>query len=189
MLEVAGGADFPALVDREVARPLALSTLTVDRRGAIVPGRVAFYDRDAGAPATLAGVHNAKSVNVSYKWAGGGLLMSAEDLARFGAAHLSPGYLSAGSLRSLFTKQTRADGTEIGVGLAWRIGRDAAGRAIHHHSGSQEGSRAFLLLVPDDRLVVAFLSNLGGIPSNPLDHALALAAPFLDAANPEGSAR
>jgi CubicO group peptidase (beta-lactamase class C family) len=189
ILEVAGGASFPELVEREVAHPLGLVTLAVDRRSDVVEGRVAFYDRDGAAAATVAAARNASYLDPSYKWAGGGLVASAEDLARFGAAHLAPGYLSARALAELFTPQRTRSGAEIAVGLSWRLAKDPAGRTIYHHSGSQEGARAFLLVYPEEKLVVALLSNLGGVPAKPLDHAVALAAPFLRAILAEGTTR
>jgi len=184
MLEGAGGASFPELVDREVAKPLGLATLTVDRTREVVEGRVAFYDRADDAPAAVAAVRPASFLDPSYKWAGGGLLASSEDLARFGEALLAPGYLSERMWRETFTRQQTRAGEPLEVGLTWRIGTDDAGRAIHHHSGSQQGSRAFLLLYPGERLVVAMLTNLGGIPSDIRARALAIAAPFLLAAPP-----
>ena len=179
LLEAAGGADFQTLVASEVAAPLGLETLALDRHDAILAGRVAFYDRPGGAPAGFAANRPAEWLDPSYKWAGGGMVASVEDLVRFGAAHLSPGYLSATTLAALMTPQSLPSGEPLDVGLGWRIGRDAAGRRIAHHSGSQQGCRAFLLLYPDERLVLALVSNLGRIPASPLDRAQGLAAPFL----------
>ena len=179
MLEAAGGLEFEKLVASEVAAPLGLETLAFDRHDALLAGRVAFYDRPAEAPAEFGGNRPAAWLDPSYKWAGGGMVASVEDLVRFGAAHLSPGYLSAATLTKLYTPQSLPSGEALEVGLGWRVGRDAAGRRIAHHSGSQQGCRAFLLLYPDERLVLALVSNLGRIPTSPLDRAQALAAPFL----------
>ena len=184
ILEVAGGATFPELVEREVAKPLGLATLTADRTEAVVEGRVAFYDRDDEAPTTLDAVRTALFLDPSYKWAGGGLVASSEDLTRFGEALLSPGFLSERMWRETFTRQKTSAGTPIDVGLTWRLGVDDAGRTIQYHSGSQQGARAFLLLYPDERLVVSVLSNLGGVPSDIRARALAIVAPFLLAPPP-----
>lgn len=181
ILEVAGGASFPELVEREVAGPLGLETLTVDRFDVVLPGRADFYDRPNDAPRTVAEVRPAKPLNPSYKWAGGGLVASAEDLVRFGQAHFEPGYLKSERLDELFTKQRTQSGDELAVGLAWRIAKDDSGRTIHHHSGSQEGARSMLLLYPEEGLAVAVLSNLGGVPGDILPRAQQIAAPFLSA--------
>ena len=181
ILEVAGGSTFPELIEREVAAPLGLATLTTDRRDIVLGGRVSFYDRSDRSPATVEAAYNASYLDPSYKWAGGGLVASAEDLVRFGAAHLEPGYISAPTLALLFTKQRTSADEELNVGLTWRIAADPAGRRIYHHSGSQEGSRSMLVVYPDERLVVALLSNLGGIPSDALVRTQQIAAPFLAA--------
>lgn len=179
LLEVAGGASFPELVEREVAKPLGLATLSTDRQDLVIDGRVDFYDRADDAPKTVDAARTADYLDPSYKWAGGGLLMSAEDLARFGAAHLQPGFLSQSTLDALFRKQRTHAGEEINVGLTWRIATDAEGRAIYHHSGNQQGSRAMLLVYPAEKIVIALLSNLGGVPADALTRAQQIATPFL----------
>jgi CubicO group peptidase (beta-lactamase class C family) len=114
-------------------------------------------------PAAMSGaVDSARAIvrgllerRLSYEWPSGGYLSTVEELARFGSAHLAPGVLSAGSLRLMLTSQRLRDGSETGVGIAWRIGRDSAGRTIHHHGGASTGGRAFLLVLPAERVVVA----------------------------------
>jgi CubicO group peptidase (beta-lactamase class C family) len=100
-------------------------------------------------------------VDNSYKWAGGGFLATAEDLARFGSAHLRPGFLRAESLRLLSTPQRTADGKETGYGVGWSSGRDAEGRRTLSHSGGAVGGSAYLLVYPDQGVVVAMLVNTG----------------------------
>ena len=60
----------------------------------------------------------------------------------------------------MFTSQRTSDGKETGVGLGWRIGKDQKGRRIYHHGGDAIGARAFIILYPDQEIVVVMLSNL-----------------------------
>jgi hypothetical protein len=46
------------------------------------------------------------------------------------------------------------------VGIGWRIGKDSKGRTIYHHGGDAIGGRAFLIVYPDSKVVVAITSNL-----------------------------
>ena len=92
------------------------------------------------------------------------MLSSAEDLARFGAAHLQPGFFSAQTLKMMFTQQRTAAGEETPVGLAWRIAQSTDGEPYYHHAGAMAGCRAVLVVYPKRRLAVAILSNLGMTP-------------------------
>ncbi|MEJ7805429.1 MAG: serine hydrolase domain-containing protein [Telluria sp.] len=102
--------------------------------------------------------------NISYNWAGGGLLSNASDLARVGAATLDPSYISPATL-SLFTTPVRfTDGSEVTgenftMGIGLRLNVDQHGRRYYHHSGATRGARSHISVYPDQRLVVAILSN------------------------------
>ena len=104
--------------------------------------------------------------NPAYKWAGGGLVMTASDLARFGAAHLDPGVLSRGTLDTLFTVYVPDSAPPLGLG--WRIDRDRQGRLRWHHAGGQGGARSSLVVYPQQRLSIAFASNATGVPGDVL---------------------
>lgn len=178
-LERATGKPFGAVLADEVWGPLGLAESGLDRWRDVVPGRTRFYDLGEGG-----GIENSVFTDPSYKWAGGGMLSTARDLARFGAAFFAPGYLAAESWRTAVTTQHDGAGKETGVGFGWRVDRDPIrGRRIFHHAGNQEGARAVLVVYPDERLSIALLSNLGNTPAAALESALLLAEPLLPAAN------
>ncbi len=174
-IEGAAGEEYPVALARLVLTPLGLTSTVPDRWDAIVPNRTRFYDAAGpeGAPV------NAEAVLASYKWAGGGMLSTAEEVARFGAAHLLPGFLSAPALQQLFTSQRTTGGDTTAVGLGWRIGHDLEGRVVHHHAGSMEGARSVLMVYPSAGVVVAMLANRGTAPESPELMAQLIAAPFL----------
>jgi len=174
-VEGAAGEAYPAALERLVLAPLGLTHTEPDRWDAIVPDRTRFYGYAGpdGAPV------NEGPVFPSYKWAGGGMLATADDLARFGAAHLRPGFHSAASLRALFTPQRTTGGESTGVGLGWRVGTDLAGRTVYHHAGTIEGGRAALLVYPAEGVAVALLTNRTAAVDSPELMAALLATPFL----------
>lgn len=86
-------------------------------------------------------------------------------------------FLDARTLRLALTPQRLASGEATIVGLGWRIGKDAAGRTIHHHGGlSNPGGRAMLVVWPAEQVVVAMLANIAA--SFDERDAGRLAAPF-----------
>ena len=158
-IESAAGQPFLSYVEGAVLAPLQMTSTTPDRWEVIVRGRAAGYEKDQAGQLT-----NAPWVDNSNKWAGGGFLSTCEDLVRFGLAHVAPGLFKAETLALLFTSQRTASGEPTNVGLAWRIASDANALTYVHHGGDSAGARAFLLVVPQSRAVVALLANLARAP-------------------------
>lgn len=176
VLESATGKAFPDLVAAEVTGPLNLATLIPDVPTAAVPHRVSCYQnaRDTGL------VFKAPPINSAYKWAGGGYLGTASDVALFCTALMAPGYLTEDALRQTFTPYppTKTP-APVQVGFGWRIDRDRAGRLRYHHAGSIAGGRSIVMFLPEAGVSVALLSNLSDLPVDPLTPAQRLAEGFL----------
>ena len=179
VVESAARRKFLTYLQDNVFQPLGLRDTMPDFPDRIISGRTRFYSRDSNGQ-----MINAPYVDSSYKWAGGGLLSTADDLVRFGTAHLQPGFFSKETLNLLFTSLRTTDGKETGTGIGWRIGRDEQGRRIFHHAGSINGGRTVLLIYPDSGLVIAFLSNVTDTPAAIERTAQTLAEPFLDNSEP-----
>jgi CubicO group peptidase (beta-lactamase class C family) len=150
-MEAATGRDFPAYIRENVLKPLGLADTLPDRPGAEDPQRTKFYEVN----------HEGKfivgpPVDLSYCWPGGGYLGTAVDMARFGSAHLRPGFLKLESLKLLFTSQKTIDGKPTGYGIGWFIEK-----SIVHHGGDSIGGTSMLLLVPASRVAVAIACNCG----------------------------
>lgn len=172
VIEGASGDDFLTVMQQRVFGPLGMRHTGPDRVDSIIPQRTGYYER--GEDGDLL---KAPAVDNSVKWAGGGFLSSAEDLVRFGAAHLEPGFLRAETLELLFTSQRTSDGVATGYGIGWRVDRDGEGRRRVWHSGGSVGGSTALLLYPEERLVVAVIANLSDAPQ--VETATAIAQAFL----------
>jgi CubicO group peptidase (beta-lactamase class C family) len=163
VLESAAQTPFLELVRREIAMPLGLASLGPDDPVAIVPNRVRGYHPGDAIRKSIPGYAgrwaNIAIANVNYKWAGGGLLATPTDLARFGAAHLAAGTLSGKTLEMLFTVATQRTERSPPLGLGWRIDEDDAKRTRWHHAGGQDGARASLVVYPKQNLSIALAAN------------------------------
>ncbi len=178
VMESATGQAFPDLVARELVAPLGLPSLLPEVMSAPIPERVACYQvRQATGE-----VFRAPAINPAYKWAGGGYVGTASDIARFCTGFLAEGFLDPTTRRAVFTPvpPTR-NAAPVQVGMAWRIDRDAAGRLRGHHAGSIAGGRSIALLLPEEDLAVVVLSNLSDLPVDPLSPAQRIAEAFLTA--------
>lgn len=170
VLEAAAGAPFLDLVQREIAAPLGLNSLAGDDPFSLLPDRVSGYHPGdlvrRGTPSFAGKWANAPQNNPAYKWAGGGLLATPSDLARFGSAHLAPGALTRPALDLLFTVITARTDRSPPLGLGWRIDEDSARRLRWHHAGGQDGARASLVVYPKERLSIALASNVTQTPGD-----------------------
>jgi CubicO group peptidase (beta-lactamase class C family) len=164
-IEGAAGQPFLDYLQRSVLDPLGMRSTAADRRDEPSAAMATFYrSRDA-------------LENPSYKWAGGGLTSTPTDLLRLTNGYLD-GFLKPATVSTMWTSQRLASGKETGVGIAWRNGRDVTGRRTIEHAGSMEGVRAVVCIFPEERVVVALMTNREW-PSTIEETAHTLAFPFL----------
>jgi CubicO group peptidase (beta-lactamase class C family) len=153
VLEGASGTPFLEYMGTQVFRPAGMRQTVPDFVDSLIPFRARWYSGDQD------GVVNAMFVDNSYKWAGGGFLSTTEDLVRFGFAMLDDKFVSREIRELLWTSLTLRDGKTTGYGLGWGVGQDGAGRRRVMHSGGSMGGTAYLVIYPEQRLVVALLAN------------------------------
>ena len=154
VLEAATGRAYQELLQAEVLAPLQLRHTALEP-----PGRLAYGE---APPVTLDSTGQGRpSVvqDLSDRWPSGGVVSSAEDLARFALGVFAPGYLPDSVRTLLMTSQRTSSGVVTRVGLGWRIAVDSLGRRYLHHGGSSVGGRAFVLVFPDQGVAVALLAN------------------------------
>jgi hypothetical protein len=60
----------------------------------------------------------------------------------------------------LFTSQRTTSGQETGYGFCWGVKPDPQGRRMYSHGGGSVGGTSFLLIYPDDKIVLAIQNNL-----------------------------
>jgi serine beta-lactamase-like protein LACTB, mitochondrial len=156
VIESASSEPFLEYMQRHVFDTLGLVQTTADQNRLLIAERSRFYARQKDGS-----FENAPYVDNSYKWAGGGFLSTPEDLVTFGSALLRPGFLTADSLKLLFTSQKTGDGKETGYGMGWSIRKSESGQRIYDHGGGSVGGTCELIVYPDSHVVVALLTNLG----------------------------
>lgn len=165
-IEGASNMPFTTYMEKEIFTPLRMSNTVPDYPDSIVANRVRFYD-DYGS-----GLVNAMLVDNSYKWAGGGYLSTPTDLVTMGRELLRPNLISPEAVKTLLTPQELKSGMKTIVGIAWRVESDSKGRKIFHHGGTIEGGRTFIILFPEQDIVIAICANKnvgGGIDKKEME--------------------
>lgn len=174
-LEGASGESFIRYMKRNVLDPLGMRSTLPNHPDSTINRLTTLYTRDSKG-----GNKSIRNLRPTYKFAGGGYVSTAEDLARFGMAHLGPGFLKASTLEMMFQTQYLKTGEPTGVGIGWVVNdRDPWGRRIWYHNGNQPGARPVLIVYPDHNLVIAITTNVTGIPEWVEGAAMCIADPFL----------
>jgi len=179
VIEGASGEDFLSCMRRQVFEPLQMNHTVEDRMDITAPDQSRFYDNVT--PYSMDGqTRLSPRGDLSCKLPSGGFISTAEDLARFGAAHipsLNSGFLKAGTLEMLFAPRTRQGGV-LGHGMGWMIARDLRLRRAHFHFGAGSGATSALAIFLNERLSVAILANLGHAKF-PFARLMGIVNPFL----------
>jgi CubicO group peptidase (beta-lactamase class C family) len=154
VIEAASGKSYMDCLREEVLEPAGMVNTSADDVYAIIPNRARGYAR-AGAGQ----FRNAGLMDASYKIPGGGLLATAEDLAKFAVALQNGKLLQDKTMAQMVMRQKLKDGKEIENGLGWRV--DATGALSH--GGAQQGASTFLLVDSPNKAAVALLANSEGV--------------------------
>jgi len=156
------GQRFVAYLRSNIFLPLGISSIRDDSVAALIPHRARAYSRDSSGV-----IRNSTFLNSSYKIPGGGLISTAADLARFGYALETGEIVRESTFAQMAHKARTTNGSEVPYGYGLIIGqiRDILPGAVWH-AGVQQGATSVLYLLPEDRISIAVLTNLEGIPTS-----------------------
>ena len=148
-IERATGRPIDRLLDEEIVAPHGLTSM-----------RVQFAERNLPPNYERAVPYNNNNNATSYddnswKVLGGGIEVSAVDLARFGWKTLSGQIVGAATRDNRMWTPVVAGRT---TGLGWTV-TTSGRRRVAQHGGSWTGARSYLRVYRDDGLVIAIMSN------------------------------
>lgn len=169
-IEGASGTSYLEYVRKNVFEPAGMERAQADDVFAIIPNRARGYRK-----ASTGDLRNSGLADTSNKIPGGGLVATAEDVARFAMALQGGVLLQKDTLARMMTRQTTRDGRVTGTGLGLFLGEREGVREAWHTGGQPQVSTV-LYMQPDRRMAVALLTNLEGIGPVLLDLARQIAA-------------
>jgi CubicO group peptidase (beta-lactamase class C family) len=149
---------FPQALAQSILVPLGLSNTMPDHPLAIIYGRTRFYT-----------VYDGQLINTFWRdssdyYPSGGMLSTAEDLARFTYAVFETDFLDAERQELIRTEAKLIDGTPVGYTFGWQISSFGSSKLMYHHGGETNGAYGNVMYVPDDDLIVTGLSNYNVFP-------------------------
>jgi CubicO group peptidase (beta-lactamase class C family) len=186
-IEQASGTSLEDYLRAHVWQPAGMASTQFDIPARIVPHRAHAYEYDQATGA----LSNTPQENVSYKFIGGGVIASDEDMVRFGHALNTGKLLGKRAVAEMYRPQLKPgiegfpnpDGSPARKppvqALIWRVQTDAAGRRYMGHSGSVKGTYSYLANYDKQDVVVALHVNAQGGDADLKAAAEALAAAVL----------
>jgi CubicO group peptidase (beta-lactamase class C family) len=153
VLELAAGKPFDRLLQEMLCDPLQLE-------------RTAIQVHDKLHLATGYGISNPRrEVKHSYRErfaSSGGLITSAEDLAKFLSAQMKPGFFSSEVLAQLHTATKLSNGSMSRHTLGWSVRSNEFVGRILEKNGGRNNCSAWIGFSPDYGVGVAVVANCGG---------------------------
>jgi CubicO group peptidase (beta-lactamase class C family) len=168
-VEGASGASFLEYVRKNVFAPAGMERAQADDVYAIIPNRARGYQK-----ASTGELRNSALADTSNKVPGGGMVATAEDVARFAMALQGGVLLQRETLARMMTRQATRDGRLLGTGLGLFLAEKDGVREAWHTGGQPQVSTV-LYMQPDRRVAVVLLTNLEGIGPVLLDLARQIA--------------
>jgi CubicO group peptidase (beta-lactamase class C family) len=187
VVEAVTGMDFEEYCRRYVWEPAGMLSTAFDVPWRIVQNRGRGYVRDPNGV-----LINPRYADVSYKYAGGGMISTVEDLARFAIALNDGTLLKPETVNQMYEVQLdpsveryvrngEAMPLDHEQALLWWIRTDVQGRDFPSHTGTVKGTRSFLLNSPELGIVVTLQAN--GLPFDSAKYGMAIAQMFLPPVN------
>jgi CubicO group peptidase (beta-lactamase class C family) len=175
VLEGATSQKYVDFVRENVFKPARMEHTQADDFFAVIPHRTRWYHKDkAGA------VRNAGVLDSSYKIPGGGLLSSADDMARFEAAILADKLVQRSTRDLMWTVLKPTEGKPSHYALGWFVA-EKFGLRTAGHTGGQQGTDTAFLMAPERRAGVVVLANMDNVNTNLLaDEILKIALDLKD---------
>lgn len=161
VVEKAGGVSYEEAV-RRLWEPLGMTRTSLERG---VDERA--NDDALGYRLVGGAIAPSERIDISSRFAGGGMRSTVEDMLRWAHALLEtaagrPGALvSPAAWRAMTTPTVTADGRQADYGLGFAV-YPQRGLHVVAHAGGQAETSTLLLLVPERSLAIALATNLEG---------------------------
>jgi serine beta-lactamase-like protein LACTB len=165
-MQGASSESYTDYMREKVFLPAGMASTQPDDRNKLIEWRTRFYSQD-GHGVTI----NADFLDSSYKIPGGGLISSADDMAKFEAALLDDKLMKRATRDLMWTPQKTSDGKQNGYAMGWGATK-IAGVDCMAHSGAQQGTSTVVVLAPEQRDGVVVLVNMDELDATVVGHDL-----------------
>ena len=153
IVEKVSGMPLLQFLSQHVFTPLQMKSVADTNQNKLPPTDPGGYFRYALGP-----LHPAPKEGRGWMFAAGELAMTAEDLARWDISMMDETVLKPASYQEMETEVLLKDGVGTRYGLGVQV-MNVNGHRVLEHSGEVSGFTAENIVLPDDKLAVAVLTN------------------------------
>lgn len=153
VVEGASGESFEDYLHTNILIPLEMLDTRLDDPTDLIPNRVRGYRLVDGR------AKNSEFIDVSSRFAGGGLRSTIVDLLKYARAVCRGDLLAPETWDLMFSSMATSDGRLTGYGMGWHV-HPWRGHFQISHGGSQAETRTYLTIFPDENFAVAAALNL-----------------------------
>jgi CubicO group peptidase (beta-lactamase class C family)/tetratricopeptide (TPR) repeat protein len=154
-VEGASGVSYGEYIRTHIFEPLDMSDSRLDDARDLIPNRVKGYQFVDGK------LQNSEFVDVSSRFAGGGVRSTIPDLLNYARGIIDGKLLKEPSWKKMFAPMALRNGLLTGYGMGWFV-QPLNGHFVVSHSGSQPETRTHLVIFPREKFAVAIACNLEG---------------------------
>lgn len=154
-IEGASGLAYGEYIRRNIFDPLGMANSRLDNPLDLIPNRVRGYQLVKGD------LKNSEFVDISSRFAAGGVRSTVVDLLRYAQAILKGQLLKETTWKKMFSSMALRNGAFTWYGMGWGV-QPWAGHFAVSHGGSQPETRTHLHIFPVDRFAIAIAANLEG---------------------------
>jgi serine beta-lactamase-like protein LACTB, mitochondrial len=155
IIENVSGLDYAEYMKMYIFDPCDMRNTIPDYQKGIIHNRARGYIRDMYRQ-----IENAPLADLSIKYAGGGLLSTAEDLLKFTANLLEGKLIKHATLDSMLVPTRLNNGRYVNYGLGFAFETDETGRRFFSHSGGGTGFASHLIIYPVEKIASVYLINI-----------------------------
>ncbi|MFC1514070.1 serine hydrolase domain-containing protein [candidate division KSB1 bacterium] len=158
VIEAAGGENGPIgfreYMKKFVWGPAGMDATDIEMPQDIVKNRSRGFVRERNSEITK----HARYTDVSVKYVGGGIISTVEDMVKVFIALDSGVLMKPETVENMYNIHF-AQRENSGRGLGWSVETDSEGRLKVSHSGGATGFKSMLINYPEQKIVVATVSN------------------------------
>ncbi len=155
VVEAASGMKYGDYMRQNIWQPLGMNDTRMDDPLEIIPNRVRGYQLVEGK------VKNSEFVDISSRFAAGGVRSTAPDLLKFAKGVIDGKLVSADTTRMMSTSMSTKAGRLTNYGMGWETSPNS-GRYMLVHSGGQQETRTLLYVLPSRNMALAVGVNYEG---------------------------
>lgn len=155
VIEGASGQSYGEYMTNNIWRPLGMTKTRLDSPNDVIPDRVRGYQLVGNQ------VKNSEFVDISSRFAAGGIRSNVLEMLKFGKGIHKGEILSKASLELIFNSMTTKSGMFTGYSAGWDVS-NANGQYMISHSGGQQETSTYLFSFPTRNLTIAIAANLEG---------------------------